>query len=281
MPTKMLLRLNFYCCLSVSFLLLAKNSSAAEFSLLLGQEHWQYKEFDHQDKELDRETGWLRQVGVAALVDATANIKVNVHLARASGVFKYDGQTQTGIPHQTHTDTHSTFYALTGRYYWDTPQHFTQQLYAGFGLQHQKWSRKIRAAGKVRHLNEYYRWTGPRLEGGAVFLPHQPWRLELGLAAAWLNGDMAVDLTDMPSRADAYGRPVVKLRNGYEISGTAQLAWLLTEHVRLVLHHELGYRHFPATDKVSARNSRSTLTLHEPRSNNFYYSYGVGIAYAF
>lgn len=232
--------------------------------------------------ELDRETGWLNQASITSLVQLTPHWLAHAQIQRTTGTLKYTGHTQAGQSHNTHTDTRSGLYAFTGRYYLNDYSPFSaRNFYFGTGIQHQTWSRKIKAANGVSHLNEDYRWLGPRLEAGYLQPLHSKVLLELGAAASWLTGSMEIDLTETPNTRHNFGKPKVKLNNGYEINFSSLLKWQLKGSIQLLASYQLGYRYFPASNKITANNGTRSIMLHEPKSSNYYHTVNLGLGYIF
>jgi len=258
------------------------NVFGSELSLLFGQERWHYTEADNNNVELDRETGWLNQVGITSLVQLTPHWLAHTQIQRTNGTLKYTGHTQAGQSHSTHTDTRGGLYTLTGRYYLNGYSPFsTRNFYFGTGIQHQTWSREIRAANGVSHLNEYYRWLGARLEAGYTQPLHPKMRLELGASTSWLIGSMEIDLTETPNTRHNFGRPTVKLNNGYEINSSLLLKWQLKGPIQLLVSYQIGYRYFPASNDITASNGTRSITLHEPKSSNYFHAVNLGLGYIF
>lgn len=261
--------------------LLHSHALSSEFSFLLGQEHWRYIEVDNNE-ELDREVGWLNQVGVAGLIKITPSIYANTEIKRSTNALKYKGQTQSGAPHNTLTDTRTSSYIITGRYYFKgAPHRGSTAMYMGAGMQHQKWSREIRSAQGVSHLHEYYHWIGPRIETGFLTSPHPKIGLAVNTAASWLTGNMEVDLTTTPNVKHNFGSPTLKLKNGYELNSSLHFNWQLTPSTQLLTSYHVGYRHFPTSDKITASNGFSQITLFEPESSNHFHGVNIGIGYKF
>src|SRR5690554_458300 len=263
--------------LFIFLLLFSHLAHSAELRLLLGQEHWRYQEVDDFEHELNREQGALPQLQAALLLPIAAHWHLHSALTYNQGTLDYIGQTQAGTPHNTQTDTSNFLWQGSGRYYW-------QRAYLGGGVQYQYWQREIQAANNVSHLHEYYRWFGPQLELGYLYPLTSNLELELGLSGAWLNGEMEVDLTAVPStnnRSRNFGEPRIKLRNGYQANAFLLIKIQLNQQLQLLFNYQQSYRYFPKSADTQATDGQTQLLIHEPESTNSFYHYATGISYSF
>lgn len=249
-----------FCCFSTA--------QAHELSLLIGNERWLYREYSEFNSELNREQGWLSGFEAALLLDLGQQHKIHLLYAFQDDSLDYEGATQVGDPLTTTTDEITYTNIATWRYYFDN-------VYLGLGGYYQGWDRKIRAAGDVKHLYEFYRWFGPVLELG-WFKQYQQVKLELEGTVASLNGDLVVDLTHV-----GLNKPKLYLRNGYEVGAVLTLSFQLSEQWALELKHNQGYRYFPKTDFVTDRRGSKQLTISEPESKNYFQGYWLGLSYQF
>lgn len=241
---------------------------AHEVSIFVGQERWLYREFSPSNDELDREQGWLSGFEAAVLFSVNQRNKIYLLYAFQNDALDYVGATQIGAPHQTKTDETTHKNIATWRYY-------LNNVYLGFGGQYQSWDRKIRAANRVKHLDEFYRWFGLVLEMG-WFKQYERLKFEVTGSASSLNGDLVVDLTHVD-----LNKPKLYLKDGYEVGATLQLSYQLAEQWRIQLKHQQGYRYFPETDFVTDRRGNKQSTLNEPESKNYFQGYWVGLNYQF
>lgn len=249
---------------------------ATELKLLVGQEQWHYKEVDDLGDELDREQGTLNKIQADLLLPFTENFIVHSNVTYNKGRLKYIGHTQAGVPHTTVTATRNTSADLTLRYTW-------QSMYFGAGLTAHVWQRNILAANNISHLHELYRWLGPQLELGLLQPLSNKLTLELGLSGAWLSGDLEVDLTQVPGNNTTYnfGKPKLRLKNGYDFKAMAAVYYPLNQRVHLLLQYQQGYRHFPKTASIHVSDGSKSFRLHEPKSTNHFYYYSAGIILKF
>src|SRR5690554_8218571 len=79
-------------------------SPAHQFSLLVGEERWLYREYNSIKKELDREQGWLSSYETSAKLDVTNNSKIYLLYGYQRDPLQYVGATQEGKYHETVTD---------------------------------------------------------------------------------------------------------------------------------------------------------------------------------
>lgn len=200
---------NQNCVLAAGILFVSVNCHAIDLHFAGELMYFEYEETGDDGSRLNKETGYIPGVSVAAS-QLYRGITHNIEYSFYGGDVDYDGQTQTGIPHQTRTDQRiyrlqyrfsgsleSTDADLYGKVYW------------------QQWDRDIQPRNNVGGLFERYEWWS--LEAG-IEVPlmrrdRQDLLLELGILTT-LNGTMTVDLSAL-----GYGEPVLDLGNETGFSG--------------------------------------------------------------
>lgn len=269
-------------CIAVAFFLLSAGVYASELSLLAGQERWLYREYNDQEQELDREQGRLDAYQLRARLDFTAEDSLHLGYLHSQGRIDYVGHSQAGEPLTTQTDETSKrgTISLRHRFGW---------LEIGVGAVKQSWARDIRAGSTqsgtpIAQLYEYYRWSGPLLELSTGYQWHRL-QAQILLRAAQLSGDLMIDLTAVPvgnnGQLRNYGKPVLKLTDGYEASTELELRYAITSSWFVLLNYAQTYRAFPQSESVSVRSGWSSFSLHEPRSTNYLYRIDLGLGYRF
>lgn len=111
-----------------------------------------YAEYDFADNFLDGETGVLPGFHFAYGFSHD-DFRILAQYSQYAADIDYDGQTQTGIPHQTLTDTFLRFYNLS---LYTAELNQTGRIFIRLGSNY--WDRNILASGNVGGLHEIYRW---------------------------------------------------------------------------------------------------------------------------
>lgn len=171
----------------------AKETDAAPAiggSLAVGAMHFQFEEFDADDRRLVEESGWLPGV-TAALGWHGSRFSLGGALAYYSGEIDYDGQTSLGVPIDSDTEQHILDLALETAY--RLPLALPPRVYVYAGGAYRHWQRDIQSVGAVSGLDETYQWwraeAGARLRWSAGA---NEWGLD-GAVTRNLNPDVEVD----------------------------------------------------------------------------------------
>lgn len=137
-------------------------ASQQEFVVSPSLYFFDYAEYDTANNFLDGETGIIPGIHFAYHYHHKS-FSIQAQYSEYGGNIDYDGQTQSGIPHQTTTDTFLRFYNIT--LYSDELEQ-SGRLF--FRLASSYWDRDILSSGGVAGLHEIYRWQeislGLRLE---------------------------------------------------------------------------------------------------------------------
>ena len=159
-------------------------------SLGVGLLHFEFEEFDSQDRRLVKESGWLP--GLEAHFNVTGQrATLSIDLGYYSGDVDYDGQTSAGVPIDSTTDADILDIALEAAYPLPLGLPPRVSLYAGGG--YRNWDRNIQSVGVVSGLDETYRWW--RAEAGVklqLARGASAWQLEAGLTRT-VNPQVEVD----------------------------------------------------------------------------------------
>jgi hypothetical protein len=147
-----------YVALCLSLSLTATPVLAADFRAYPFLHYFDYTEYDDNGDFLDGETGWLPGFGMAYAETLEAH-SFGVRFELAGGTVDYDGETQTGIPHETETET--ILYRFGLDYAYTLPAERFQLV---MGADYVGWDRDIQpnynplVGGVVGGLLEEYRW---------------------------------------------------------------------------------------------------------------------------
>lgn len=117
--------------------------------------HFDYREFDRDDRELNAEDGFVPGIRLHTVGQLGAT-RVRIEASLHDGSVRYDGETQRGAPLRTGTEAR--FLGLSGRLGWRLgaiPGHWHGFVHAA----RREWRRDIQDSGDVQGLNERYRWS--------------------------------------------------------------------------------------------------------------------------
>jgi len=128
--------------------------SRAETQLTLSPSllYFDYTEFSTSNETLDNELGWLPGIELKLNQQITNAWQFSLSSEYYQGNVDYTGQTQTGIPHTTNTDTQ--FFRLAG----NIERNIYEQLNVFAGVQFHQWNRDIKDNNNVSGVDETYKW---------------------------------------------------------------------------------------------------------------------------
>lgn len=153
---KILLTIFLFC---VSYTGAHASSVENETRLAFSFMNFSYKEFDDDDDLLNREDGLLPGVSLS-IVKPVRRLLMTGELSFYVNDIQYDGQTQSGTPVESRTDTFIYDFSLSITHIFEGKSLLPERLYYGMGYRH--WDRDIRdtetATGiPVMGLHEVYR----------------------------------------------------------------------------------------------------------------------------
>jgi len=159
-------------------------------SIGAGLMHFQFEEFDRQDRRLVKEAGWLPGLEGSLGVRQQA-VSLAVDVGYYAGDVDYDGQTSSGVPIDSSTDQRIFEASINAACELPLGLPPRVSVYAGGGYRH--WDRDIDSVGAVSGLDETYQWwraeTGVKLQ---LARAANAWELEAGLMRT-LNPQVEVD----------------------------------------------------------------------------------------
>lgn len=230
--------------------------------------HFEFEEFDAQDRRLVKESGWLP--GVSANFDVRRRrASLSVDLNYFGGDVDYDGQTSSAVPLNSSTDQRMLDASFSAAY--RLPLQIPPRVLVHAGGAYRHWSRDIQSVGRVSGLDETYRW----------------WRAEAGARLRWpsANGSWLLDarLTrtlDPQVEVDFGGAfDDVNLDLGERWGWSAAAGWLQPVAARLAAHLSLFYQHWElgssAVETLSS-NGVPAGSVFQPRSESR--NYGVTLS---
>lgn len=129
-------------------------TSTAETRLTLSPSllHFDYTEFSTTDKVLDSESGWLPGIEAKLSHSITLDWSFDITSAYYSGTVDYTGQTQSGVPLSTSTDTN--LFRFGGQ----INKTIYKKIYLFVGAQFRQWDRDIKSTNTASGIDETYKW---------------------------------------------------------------------------------------------------------------------------
>jgi hypothetical protein len=152
--------------------------------------YFDYTEFSTTDRVLDTETGWLPGLEAELSYTITPDWSASINTTYYTGTVDYDGETQSGVPHTTDTDTD--LFRLGARI--NRLVYENIRLFAG--IQGHRWDRDINDNNGVSGIDETYEWIEYSLGIKADFVtsPKDTISLDAGLLLI-RDGTIFVDLS--------------------------------------------------------------------------------------
>ena len=213
--------------------------------------YFSYQEFDQNDVLLDKEAGVLPGIKLS-YADATERDTLKFNASLYGGRVDYDGQTQSGIPHQTETDEQLIKLGIS--YFQHRVIHYPGLFFAG--LHYWYWDRDILTRNGVQGLHELYSWYETEL--GLKFISESSYWLEL---SAMYNFKPEMELF-LPSGDVAFK---LKSKPGYRIR--AGKTWANNASMTTTISLFAEYWEFGRSELVSVADFfGSPAILFEPDS---------------
>lgn len=185
-------------------------AEAGTFELTPSVYYFQYQEFDTCNRLLNEENGVLPGLKLGFNHAANGRI-IQSRISLFSGEVDYDGQTQSGAPHETDTSTRLINLGL--KWILRDAATIPGQLFLGF--QYWDWDRDIQTNNGVLGLHEVYTWS--ELELGVKFESEQKQysRYWLDISALYvLNPQVEVSLPSSKVSLELEQEPGLRIRAG-------------------------------------------------------------------
>jgi len=260
--------------IAISAILLCHSTlTAAETRLTLSPSllHFDYTEFSTTDEVLNQELGWLPGLEAKLSYSITSDWLIGIHSAYYQGTVDYTGQTQSGTPHTT--DTETKLFRFGGR----IEKNIYKNAHLFIGVQSHKWQRDIKDNNNISGIDETYKWLEYSIGLNADLLITQ--KDIFNIEAAYLitgNGTLDVDL----SRVD-YGSARLDLGDGS--GGRLNLNWkrLSENNTRYGLSLFFEGWDFGRSNTKLTQGGTSSVFVTEPRSETRNIGLKFNIEYMF
>jgi hypothetical protein len=240
--------------------------------------YFDYREFDRNGDELNHESGalpGLRLWGWGERGAVLSHFEVGLH----GGSVDYDGETQSGRPVQTTTETGLlAFDADIGR--WADP---ARRAWIGFfHLGRRLWARDIQSGDGAQGLYEEYRWSevgvglrrvgSPAAAGG--------WRHQASANVfAVVDGSIFVELSGIEGRDWDDTTLELGRAMGLRLQYAAHRPLAAGRELRLGLYYAYWGFGRSNTERVTSDGAATGFTVTEPRSESQRLGVNVGLAF--
>jgi len=256
------LSLPFRCLVCVTLLLAVRFVSAGEIQVAPSLHYFNYSEFSDDGSLFNRETGFLPGLQISAGTRFGQAFLGHLQADFYRGTVDYDGQTQSGVPHLTDSDT--VLYRLGGSISYTFRENFRPYL----SLRYLRWDRTIRdnfnptLGANVSGVYEQYRWweAGVGAHADLWRRVDTQWLLDVALLRI-LTPEMEIDL-----ETRGFGSPVLPL--GEEYGVRAELTWIKNWQKNRGLDLSLYYEawDFGRSADIVVNRGTQFMVIHEPRS---------------
>jgi len=233
--------------------------------------HFDYTEFSTTDEVLNRELGWLPGLELKLSHTITSDWLIGIHSAYYQGTVDYTGQTQSGAPHTT--DTETKLLRFGGR----IKKGIYKNIHLFVGVQLHQWNRNIRDNNNVSGLDETYKWLEYSIGlNSDLFISQND---ILNLEAGFLiirNGTLDVDL----SRIDL---GTTRLDLGDGTGARLNLSWkrISTNNIHYGLSLFVEGWNFGRSNTKPTQGGASSVFVTEPRSETRNIGLKFNIEYMF
>ncbi len=235
---------------------LSANAHAVDMRAAAELMYFNYEEIDIAGNRLNKETGYIPGISITAS-QRIRTVYHSLEFSAYGGDVNYDGQTQSGAPHQTTTE--QGIYRLTYRI--SAPLKTTDaELYGR--IYWQRWDRDIQPNNNVLGLFERYEWWS--IEGGAevplMRRDRQDLLLGLGMLTT-LYGTIEIDLSSA-----GFGESVLDLGDGIGFFGEVRYDLRWWENASLQIGIRYRTWEFGRSDTKTISNGTESITITEPES---------------
>jgi len=176
--------------LCISTTSIAESIAETQLTLSPALLYFDYTEFSTTDQELDNESGWLPGLVARLSHSFASDWSFAIVSAYYSGTVDYVGQTQSGIPHTT--DTETDLLRIGGQ----INRKVYKEVLLFLGAQSHQWDRDIKDNNNVSGIYESYKWLEYSIGLNSDVYTRENHTLNLQVAYLLIrNATIDVDLT--------------------------------------------------------------------------------------
>jgi hypothetical protein len=246
-------------------------SADSELILSASLLHFDYTEFSSTNRVLDNEQGWLPGLKILSQHKGSSGLSFNITGAYYQGIVDYTGQTQSGTPHNTTTNTE--IFRIAGQ----INQLIYKKTHLFAGIQLHKWNRDINDRNNISGIYETYTWQEYAFGINTDFSINKNNTLSASIAYLLVrNARIYVDI----SRIDL---GATTLDIGDDDGARFKLKWKkpLAENTSYGLSLFAESWNFARSNSKLTEGGSSTVSVTEPRSETINIGVNFNIEYTF
>jgi len=248
---------------SVLFLTLLFPSTtwAFQYTLSSAKNYFNYQEFSQEGSRLNKESGWLTDVGLSVRTNNESSHLLLGSLNYQFGHVQYDGQLQSGAKHLTKT-SEDIFYLKSAYTYKISPEYRV-----GLSIGQSVWQRDILKKAGALGLYEEYTWKNISLYQQ---LRYENVNVDI-LMGVLVDGELSIDLSE-----SGLGEVHIPLEDGLEaqLNVFSPLPYFLQWNSQVFI--SFIYREFPRSEDVKV----GRYSFSEPRSKLGQFAIGLSVDWA-
>ena len=233
--------------------------------------HFDYTEFSTTNRVLDNEQGWLPGLKILSQHKGPAGLSFDISGAYYQGVVDYTGQTQSGTPHNTTTNTE--FFRVAGQI--NKLIFKNTRLFSGIQLH--KWDRDINDRNNISGIYEIYQWQEYAFGINSDFLINKNNTLNASIAYLLVRkARIYVDISRI-------GLGSTTLDIGNDDGARFKLKWknLFADNIFYSLSLFAETWNFARSNSKFTEGGSSTVSVTEPRSETINMGLNFNIEYSF
>ncbi len=248
---------------SVLFLTVIFSSStwAFKYSLSSAKNYFNYQEFSQEGSQLNKESGWLTDVGLSVKTNNESRHLLLSSLNYQFGHIQYDGQLQSGVKHLTKTS--EDIIHLKAAYIYSVSSEYG----VGLSIGHSVWQRDILKKAEGAGLYEEYQWKNISL--------YQQLRYE-NVSVDILSGVLVDASLDIDLSENGLGEVHIPLEEGLEAQVNIFTPIPFFSQWNSQVFINFIYREFPRSGNVKV----GRYSFSEPRSKLGQFSIGLSVDWA-
>ncbi len=234
---------------------------AFKYSFSSAKSYFNYQEFSQEGSQLNKESGWLTDVGLSVRTNNESRHLFSSSLNYQFGHIQYEGQLQSGAKHLTKT-SEDIFYLKSAYTYKVSPKYEV-----GLSIGQSVWQRDILQKAGALGLYEEYRWKNISLYQK---LRYENVNVDIFMGVL-VDGELNIDLSE-----SGLGEIHIPLEDGLEaqLNVFSPLPYFLQWNSQVFI--SFIYREFPRSEDVKV----GRYSFSEPRSKLGQLAIGLSVDWA-